>query len=58
MTDLSVLESTDFFSLNVRGLSNPDRLTKVCNITKNKSKSNKIIIALQETKLMKMKEEH
>ena len=51
-------ESLDFFCLNVRGLSNPDRLTEVCNITKYQSKSNKIIIALQETKLMKMKEEH
>ena len=58
MTNLSLLESADFFSLNARGLSNPERLAEVCNITKNQSKSNKIIIALQETKLMKVKEEH
>ena len=51
-------ESLDFFSLNVRGLSNPERLTEVCNMTKNQSHSNKKVIALQETKLSKMKEEH
>ena len=48
----------DFFSLNVRGLSNPERLTEVCNMTKNQSHSNKKVIALQETKLSKTKEEH
>ena len=58
MPNFSSLESLDLFSLNVRGLSNPERLSEVCNISKNQSKSNKIIIALQETKLMKMKEEH
>ena len=58
MASLSFSESIDFFSLNVRGLNNPYRLIEVCNITKNHSKSKNRIIALQETKLTKMKEEH
>ena len=58
MFNFASSKSVDFFSINVRGLNNAERLTEVCNITKNQSKSNKIIIALQETKLMKMKEEH
>ena len=58
MASLSFSKSLDFFSLNARGLNNPNRLIEVCNMTKNHSKSKNRIIAIQETKLTKMKEEH
>ena len=54
----SFLHSIDFLTLNIRGLNNPQRLIEVCNIAKNYSKSKKIIITLQETKLTNMKETH
>ena len=41
MANFSSPDTEDLFSLNVRGLNSPERLTEVCNIKKTKVKVTK-----------------
>ena len=48
----------DILCVNIRGLANPAKLLEICEKRQILGKNNETCIVIQETKIIKMKEEH